>query len=413
MTVFCGIDWAEDHHDVALVDRDGTLVAKRRIRDDAAGFAALLQLLAEAGDHADEPIPVAIETSRGLLVACLRATGRPVFPINPISVSRYRDRHTVARRKSDAGDALVLANILRTDMPAHRPLPADSELAQAIAVLARAQQDAIWQRTSAHNQLRSVLREFYPAILAAFADKRGGLLRPEAQALLAAAPTPRAAALLTTSQLRTMLRRARLQRGIGAEAERLQQVLRTEHLHHPPLVEEAFGYQALALLRQLQVACANADDLATQTIERFQQHPDAPIITSMPGLGPLTGARILAEIGDDRTRFADARGLKAYAGSAPVTRASGKTTAVMHRKVKNQRLASVGYLWAFSALTASPGARTHYDRRRATGDRHAAAQRNLFNRLLGVLHHCLDSRQTYQESIAFPTTKTTPDAYAA
>ena len=113
--MFCGIDWAEDHHDVALVDADGKLVAKRRIGDNAAGFATLLQLLAAAGDSSEQPIPVAIETSRGLLVACLRATGRDVFAINPMAVSRYRDRHSVARKKSDAGDALVLAHILRTD----------------------------------------------------------------------------------------------------------------------------------------------------------------------------------------------------------------------------------------------------------------------------------------------------------
>jgi transposase len=134
-TVFCGIDWAEDHHDVALIDADGKQLAKRRIGDDAAG---LLELLAEAGDDTEDPVPVAIETNRGLLVACLRASGRPVFAINPMAVSRYRDRHSVARKKSDAGDALVLANILRTDLAAHRPLAADSELAQAIAVLARA-----------------------------------------------------------------------------------------------------------------------------------------------------------------------------------------------------------------------------------------------------------------------------------
>jgi transposase len=195
LRVFCGIDWAEDHHDVALVDAEGNLVAKRRIGDDAAGFATVLQLLADAGDSSQQPIPVAIETSRGLLVACLRATGRAVFAINPLAVSRYRDRHSVARKKSDAGDALVLAHILRTDQTAHRPLPADSELAQAIAVLARAQQDAVWDRTCAHNKLRSLLREFYPAIIAAFADKRHGLLRPDARAVLAtvlAAAPPRA-----------------------------------------------------------------------------------------------------------------------------------------------------------------------------------------------------------------------------
>jgi transposase len=219
--VFCGIDWAEDHHDVALVDAEGMLVAKRRIGDDAAGFTTLLQLLAAAGDNDQQPIPVAIETSRGLLVACLRATGREVFAINPLAVSRYRDRHSVARKKSDAGDALVLAHILRTDQSAHRPLPADSELAQAIAVLARAQQDAVWDRTCAHNKLRSLLREYYPGIIAAFADKRHGLLRPDARAVLAAAPTPRAAAKLTKTQLRALLRRAGRQRGIDAEADRL------------------------------------------------------------------------------------------------------------------------------------------------------------------------------------------------
>ena len=413
MRVFCGIDWAEAHHDVALVDDEGTLLAKRRISDDAAGFAALIMLLADAGDSADDPIPVAIETSRGLLVACLRATGRRVYAINPMAVSRYRDRHSVSRKKSDAGDALVLANILRTDMAAHRPLPADSELAQAIAVLARAQQDAIWERTCAHNKLRSLLREYYPALLAAFTDKRGSLLRPEARALLAAAPTPRAAAQLTITQLATLLRQAGRQRGIDAEAARIQAILRTESLHQLPLVEDAFGRQALALLRALDTACTNAEDLASATIDHFDKHPDAEIITSLPGLGSLTGARVLAEIGDDRSRFTTARALKAYAGSAPVTRASGKSLTVTHRRVKNQRLAAAGYVWAFSALTASPGARAHYDKRKATGDRHTAAQRNLFNRLLGVLHHCLATQQTYDETIAFPTIQPNPTAHAA
>jgi len=109
---------------------------------------------------------------------------------------------------------------------------------------------------------------------------------------------------------------------------------------------------------------------------RGGQHPDAGIITSFPGLGPLTGARVLAEIGDDRSRFTGAKGLRAYAGAAPVTRASGKSIAVLHRRVKNQRLAAAGYTWAFAALTASPGAQAHDDRRREHGERHTAAQRN-------------------------------------
>jgi len=315
MDVYCGIDWAEDHHDIAVVDRDGRLLARRRISDDAAGLA---------------------------------------------------------------------------------------QLAQAIAVLARAQQDAVWDRTTAHNRLRSHLREYFPAFLAAFADARGGITRPEARAVLAAAPTPADAAKLTVTQLRGILKKAGRSRGLDTEAARLHEAFRAGQMRQLPLVEQAMGRQALALLGQLDAACAAADDLEHAVTQSFNLHPDAGIITSFPGLGALTGARVLAEIGDDRSRFQDAKGLKAYAGAAPITRASGKTRSVTRRKVKNNRLNAAGYNWAFSALTASPGARAHYDRRKDTGDRHAAAQRNLFGRLLGCLHHCLTTGQHYDEATAFP-----------
>jgi transposase len=410
MDVFCGIDWAEDHHDIALADGDGKLLARRRISDDAAGLAALLDLLAEHGDSPEDPVPVAIETPRGLLVACLRATGRKVYPLNPMSVARYRDRHSVAGRKSDHGDAFVMANVLRTDMHAHRPLPADSELAQAVAVLARAQQDAVWDRTTAHNKLRSHLREYFPGFLAAFAGARDGIMRPEARVILAAAPDPASAAKLTLARLRALLKKAGRQRGIDAEAQRLREAFRREQMRQLPLVEQAMGKQSIALLRQLDAACASADELEQAATESFNQHPDAGIITSFPGIGALTGARVLAEIGDDRSRFQDARGLKAYAGSAPVTRSSGKSRSVLHRRVKNNRLAAAGYTWAFAALTASPGARAHYDRRRDRGDRHGAAQRNLFSRLLGCLHHCLVTGQHYDEATAFPNRPATKAA---
>ncbi|MFC8022142.1 IS110 family RNA-guided transposase [[Kitasatospora] papulosa] len=411
--VFCGVDWAEDHHDIAVVDAGGKQLAKLRISDDTAGFTQLIALLAEHGDCESYRIPVAIETSRGLLVARLRATGRPVYAINPLAVARYRDRHSVARRKSDAADAAALANILRVDMDMHRPMPADSELARAIAVLARAQQDAVWDRGQAQNRLRSQLREFYPAILAAFAEHRFGLCSIEARTILAAAPTPTAAAQLTRRQLRALLKRAGRVRGIEAEAERLHEVFQRDYMHHLPQVEAAFGHQTSALVRQLDTACRNADQLEVACTEAFDEHPDASVITSFPGLGSLSGARVLAEIGDDRSRFTNAGSLKAYAGSAPVTRASGKSCVVMSRKVKNQRLAAVGYVWAFSSLTKSPGARAHYDRRREAGDRHTAAQRNLFNRFMGMLYFCLQHDQPYDEAKAFPDQSSKVPALAA
>ena len=383
MDVFCGIDWAEDHHDIAL-SWTGTASCW-----PAAGSATTRPGSPRCWTCSPSTATAPTTRSRwrsrrprGLLVACLRATGRTVYPVNPMAVARYRDRHSVAgpqvrpRRRGRAGERAA-----HRPGHAHRPLPADTELAQAIAVLARAQQDAVWDRTTAHNKLRSHLREYFPGFLAAFAAARGGITRPEARAILAAAPTPAAAAALTLAQLRALLKKAGRSRGIDTEATRLRDAFRTPQMRQLPLVEQAMGRQTLALLRQLDAACASADDLEQAAVESFNQHPDAGIITSFPGLGPLTGARVLAEIGDDRSRFPDAKGLKAYAGAAPITRASGKTPSVTHRKVKNNRLAAAGYTWAFSALTASPGARAHYDRRRDAGDRHAAAQRNLFGRL--------------------------------
>ena len=403
MKLFCGIDWAERHHDVAIVDGDGLLVAKLRIDDSAEGFGQLLGLLSEAGDSPDEPIPVAIETSRGLLVAALRGTGRAVYAINPMAVARYRDRHSMARKKSDHVDAMMLANILRTDAHAHRTLPADSDLARAITVLARAAQDAIWRRTKATQELRALLREYYPGFLAAFAgSSHTNLAMPDARAILAIAPTPAQGARLTKTRIVSALRRAGRQRRLEDTATRILEALRRPQLRQPLLVEKAFGRQTIALLGTLNVECENADELNEAATEAFRRHPDFEVITSFPGLGESTGARVLAEIGDDRGRFADARGLKAFAGSAPVTRASGRSTCVTHRQVKNNRLAAVGFVWAFAAIPRPGPVKDQYDRRRTHGDRHAAALRNVFNRLLGQLYHCLQTGQTYDASKAFP-----------
>ena len=162
------------------------------------------------------------------------------------------------------------------------------------------------------------------------------------------------------------------------------------------------GIHLTALLGQFDAACAAAEELAEAAIAHFDQHPDAAIITSFPGLGQLAGARVLAEIGDDRARFTEARGLKAFAGSAPITRASGKKTVVLHRHIKNRRLAAVGRIWALGSLRTSPGARADYDARRAAGDWNHQAQRHLFNKFLGQLHHCLHTGQLYDEHLAFP-----------
>ncbi len=221
---------------------------------------------------------------------------------------------------------------------------------------ARAQQDAVWARQQIGNQIRDLLKDFYPGALAAFAElPDGGLARRDARTILAAAPTPAQAAKLTPARLRRLLIKAGRKRYLDRDIARLREVFTDTYLHQPPLVENAMGIHLAALLGQFEAACTAADDLAEAAIAHFEQHPDAEIITSFPGLGKLAGARVLAEIGDDRSRFADARGLKAFAGSAPITRASGKKTVVLHRHIKNRRLAAVGPIWALASLRASPG----------------------------------------------------------
>jgi transposase len=410
MAVFCGIDWAEGHHDIALIDGDGSLIAKRRINESLDGVAELAAMLATAGDSAETPVPLAIETPRGLLVAVLRATGRPIYPINPLAVARYRERTSVSGKKSDHVDAMALANILRTDAHLHRMLPDDSPEARSISVLARAYQDGVWRRTKLVQELRARLREFYPGFLAAFAAGSGSgrglsttqLASGDARAVLAIAPSPADGLTVSKARVETALRRGGRQRRISSLAASVVAALRVPQLRQDPRVEQAMRVETLALLGVLDVACASVDQLAAALVEAFSQHPDHEIITSFPGLGDISGAIVLAEIGDDRSRFRDDRALQAFAGSAPVTRASGKSRTVTRRRTKNNRLAAVGYSWAFTAAARPSPARDHYLRRREHGDGHPAALRHLFNKMLGQLHHCLLTGHTYDSTKAYP-----------
>jgi transposase len=398
LEIFCGIDWAERHHDVAVVDQTGAVLVTRRVTDDLAGFTALSGLLAEhAGQDGPAVVDIAIETDRGLLVAALRAAGHRVFAVNPKAVDRYRDRWAVSGGKSDPKDALVLAHLLRTDRDRHRPLPTDTATGQAVAVLARAHQDTVWARQQDLNRLRSQLREFFPAALTAFPD----LSTNTALTVLAAAPTPAAAAELTRANLTDLLHTA----GRGtrpAEAARLAEVFAAEQLQQPPAVEAAMGEAVRALLTTLTATGRALAALEEALAASFDQHPDAEIIDSLPGLGLILGARVLGEFGDDPTRFTHAASRRNYAGTAPITRASGRSKVVLARYIRNKRLADACYLWAFSTLTRSAGARTFYDHRRAAGDRHHAALRRLASKLLGQLHHCLTHRIPYNEHAAWP-----------
>jgi transposase len=403
MTIYCGIDWSEHHHDVAIIDEAGAVLALRRISDDAAGLTVLLMLLTEhAGGEQFVPVDVAIETDRGLLVAALRAAGHRLYEINPKAASRYRDRHAGSGATSDRKDALVLAHLLRTDRDQHRPMPADSEQVMALGVLARAHQDAIAAALRDAGRLRSLLREFFPAALVAFPT----LHTLSAVTVLAAAPTPTAAAQLAVAQLRKLMVAAR-RNTPKDQPQRLRAIFTAPQLHQPPPVEAAMGQAVTAIVRTLAATLESIRELEAALDEHFEKHPDAEILRSLPGLGVILGARVLSEFGDDPTRFADAASRRAYAGSAPITRASGKIRLVLLRRACNRRLADDCRWWAFTATQHSPGANAYYQRRRDAGDSHEAALRRVANKLLGQLHHCLTHRTHYDEHLAW-----TPAAHA-
>jgi transposase len=397
--IYLGIDWAEAHHDVCLLDEAGTRLGKARIPDGIEGLARIHELVSE---HTSNPgmVVVGIETDRGLLVQGLVATGYQVYALNPFAVSRYRDRHAVSRAKSDAGDAKVLAELVRTDRQNHRPLAGDSELAEALKVLARTHQTLIWARGRHVNQLRSTLREFYPAALDALGTDLAGR---DALALLSRAPTPEQGRQLSLSQLRSLLLRGGRQRGVDTRAAELLQRLRAPQLQPPPRLSKAYGSSVLATVGVVRALNEQIAGLEVEIAEAFEDHPDAKILRSLPGLGVVLGARVLAEFGDDRTRYKDARARRCYAGSAPITRASGTRMVVLARIARNRRLADALYLWAFCTLTQSPGARAYYKSHRERGHTHHQALRSLANRLVGVLHGCLEHGCTYSETIAWPS----------
>jgi len=394
--LFVGVDWAEDHHDICLMDEQGKVIGSKRVEESLQGAAQVHALIA---DWADDPgqVIIGIETDRGLFVQSLLAAGYQVYAINPLAVSRYRERHTIARAKSDPADAKLLADVVRTDRHNHRPVAGDSVVAQAVKVLARNHQQLIWTRQRQVNQLRSSLREFYPGALAAFDD----LDSRDALAILAVAPSPESGRRLSLAKIASTLRRAGRQRNVERTAEKIQVALRAPQLEVPPVLALAYADGVKARVHIIADISTQIAELEMKLTAQFEAHPDAEIITSLPGLGPVLGARVLAEFGDDPTRFADSKARKNYAGCSPITTASGRMRAVHARFPRKTRLVDAGYLWAFSSLKGSPGARRYYDACRARHQTHAQALRVLANRWFGILHGCLCHRTPYAEETAW------------
>jgi transposase len=401
--LFVGDDWAEDHHDVELMDATGKTLAKARLPEGVAGIARLHAMIgAQLGEDVEDVegvtglVKVGIETDRGLWVLALIAAGYEVFGVNPLQAARYRERLGVSGAKSDAADAHLLADMVRTSAHQLRPVAGDSAEAEAVKVVSRMHKTLIWERTRATQRLRHALREYFPAALAAFED----LDATDTLELLGRAPDPASAARLSIGQISAALKRAR-RRDVAAKAAEIQAALRSEQLAQPAVVTAAYAVSVRALVAVLGTLNEQVKALQGQVEAHFGQHPDAEAILSQPGLGVILGARVLAEFGDDHARYASAKARKNYAATSPITRASGKKKIVAARFVHNDRLIDALMTQAFASLRVSAGARAYYDRQRARGADHNAALRQLANRLVGILHGCLKTGTAYDETTAW------------
>ncbi|MCK9904703.1 transposase [Parafrankia colletiae] len=379
------------------MDASGRRLAKALLPEGVTGMTRPDALVGEhAGDNPDDvEVLVGIETDRGPWVAALVAAGYTVFAINPLQTSHYRARHTVSGAKSDVGDAHVLADMVRTDAHQLRPVAGDTATVEAVKVVTRTHKTLIWECTRHTQRLRHALRDHFPAALVAFED----LDAADTLELLAKAPTPAEAARLT--QISAALRRAR-RRDIPAKAAAIQAALRAEHLGQPDVVTGDYAVSVRALVAVLTVLDDQAKSLQGQVEEHFGRRPAAEVVGSQPGLGPVLGARVLAEFGDDPDRYATAKARKNYTGTSPIIRASGRKKTVATRHVHNDRLIDALMTQAFTSLRWSPGARAYYDRQRERGASHNAALRQLANRLVGILHGCLKTGALYDEATAWP-----------
>jgi transposase len=401
--LFVGDDWAEGHHDIEVQDGQGRVLARRRVNDGIAGIAKLHELVAEflVGHGGPEQVLVGIETDRGPWVRALIAAGYAVFGVNPKLAARHREVVSLSGAKDDKTDAHTLADMVRTRRHQLRLTEADSDLAAGIKVLTRAHQSLIQERTRHMLRIRAALLDYFPAALAAYQLGTLTLTGPDVLALLAKAPTPAAAAKLTIAQITAALKKAGRRGDVPGRAAAIQAALRTEQLGQSDIMASAYAATIRSGVAILQTLNTQIAGLEGEVEAYFGLHPDVEIYRSLPGLGPILGARVLAEFGDAPGRYTDAKARKNYAGTAPITRQSGKMKTVHARFIHNDRLVNALDLQAGAAILHDHHVRAYYDELRNRGVGHHAALRQLANRLVGILHGCLKTHTRYNPETAW------------
>lgn len=383
--VFAGIDWGGSFHQLCLLDATGQVLAQRRIGHDVAGIVQLGQILTAQPGR----LRVAIERSEGILVEQLHAWNLPVYCVSPKISARARERYRLAASKSDTFDAYVLADTLRHEHRHWRALAAPSPLLAELRAINRDRQRVLYAQQACENQLRAVLDAYHPAPLHLFSTLDRGI----SLAFIADYPTPEHASRVAAGRMDAFCRRH------GYSGRTRPQIL-VERMR-PHLLAASAGttagksFSAKLFVEQLRLLNAHLRAYDKRIGELLAAHPDSPIFTSFPGVGPVVAATLLSEIGEDRTRFPAAGALLAEAGLAPVTRASGRTRQVRFRYAANRRMRHAIDWWMFVAAREDDWSRTIYEQARARGQGKYRALRGLGARWTRILWRCWTDRTTY------------------
>jgi len=387
---FVGFDWAEEKHDVVVVNREGKVRLTLTFPDTAAGWAELREKLAPLGQ-----LGVAIETRRGPAVERLLEAGYAVFPMNPKAAERFRDRKAPSGVKDDTLDAWSFADALRSDGHAWRPLRPEDPQTQLLRMLCRDEIGLIEQRTALVLQLRQALREYYPAALEAFDD----WTLPAAWEFVDRFPTPRALAQAGLRRWQKFMHIHRLYSPTSAE-KRLEIFARaTEFVSPSESVTTAKSLLAATIVKQLRVLEAQLKEYRRRIEQAFSAHPDRDIFGSLPGGGKKLAPRLLGEIGANRAVFESPESLQCYAGTAPVTKKSGKSCRVQVRRACNKTLRATLHLWANESRRRCAWAQAYYQQKKRQGARHATALRCLGQRWLKIVWRMWQNRMPYDEAL--------------
>ena len=376
---YAGIDWADEHHQVLVIDEAGAVLTSFRVAHTAAGLADLTTALAQIpGAVAKDQLACIVETNHGLLIAALLEAGFPVYPVNPKTVDR---RRSAAGVKTDQVDAYLLAKTGRSDLADLRRLIPDSPLVQELKALTRDQDGLIQSQTRLVNQLTACLKAYYPVALELFSK----LHQPSTVAFLQAYPTPEAARAASVLEIEQTLKAAGHHAARQA-APKIWQALQQPQLTADAVTTHTKARLLLALLAQLQPLMDQIAAYDQEITRLFLTHADSSLFASLPGAGKRLAPRLLAEIGDDRARYADAASLQMLGGTAPVMFQSG-AYAKAHRRyacIKPLRNAMQQFAWQSTLQEA--WARTYYQHKRATGKSHAVALRALANVWMRIIY---------------------------